>query len=197
MIAAVLALSLAQAASALDFSADMVSTMRGGPSVTGRTFVSGDKVRMEAAGAVTITRVDKGVTWVIVPDQDLFMEQPIDMSKVAGATDKVPGEIERTPLGRESVDGRAADKFRVAYEEKGRRVTVFQWIDPASGIPVKTSAADGSWSVEYRNLSLARQPDSLFEVPARYSKMKIPTMADMMAMAGQGAPARGADREEE
>lgn len=187
----------ASGALALEFSADMVSTAKGGGSFSGKTFVSNDKVRMEAAGAITISRIDKGVTWVIVPEQNMFIEQPIDVSKVAGATDKVPGELERTSVGSEMVDGRAAEKYRVTYSDKGVRVTVFQWIDKASGIPVKTEAEDGSWSVEYRNLNTGKQPDSLFEVPPQYAGMKVPNMADMMAAAGQYGAGRSGRREDE
>jgi hypothetical protein len=182
--------------SALDFSADMVSTVRGGGSFAGKTFVSGDKSRMEAAGAITITRIDKGVTWMIVPEQNMFIEQPIDVSKVAGTTDKIPGELERSLLGREAVGKISADKYRVAYTENGRKVAVLQWIDPASGIPVKTASEDGGWSVEYKNLVVGAQPDSLFEVPQQYSKMAMPNMADIMAAAKRPASHPGRQEEE-
>lgn len=184
-------------ASALDFSADMVSTARGGGSFSGKMFVSGDKTRMEAAGAITITRIDKGVTWLIVPEQNMFIEQPLDVSRVAGATDKVPGEIERTPVGKDVIDGRAAEKYRVVYTEKGQRVTIFQWIDDATGVPIKTISEDGSWSVEYRNLNVGKQPDAIFEIPSQYAKSAMPDMAGMMAAAQQEAARQMARQEEE
>ncbi len=195
-IGIVMAFFISGNVSALDFSADMVSTVRGGGSFAGKTFVSGDKSRMEAAGAITITRIDRGVTWMIVPEQNMFIEQPIDVSKVAGVTDKIPGELERSLLGREAVGEISADKYRVAYTEKGRKVTVLQWIDPASGIPVKTASEDGGWSVEYKNLVVGAQPDSLFEVPQQYSKMVMPNVADMMAAAKRPASYPGRQEEE-
>jgi len=119
------------------------------------------------------------------------------VGKVAAATDKIPGELERNPVGRDTVDGRISDKYRVVYIEKGRETVVFQWIDTASGIPIKTASEDGSWSVEYNNLVVGKQPDSLFEVPPQYAKMGMPNMADMMAAAKQASASRMNRQEEE
>jgi hypothetical protein len=174
---------LAGAAEALEFSADMVSTAAG-RSATGKMFVANDKVRMEMAGAISITRIDKKLVWLVMPDQGMYMEQPFDPMKIAGATEKMPGEIERTFLGEESVNGRNARKYRVTYSTAGRRDTVLQWVDIQSGIPVKTSAEDGSWSVEYKNLRVGPQDTALFEMPQGYTKFEVPNMADMMKAMG-------------
>ncbi|MBU2227203.1 MAG: hypothetical protein KJ936_05970 [Proteobacteria bacterium] len=48
---------------ARDFSADMVSTTKGGV-VTGKIFVAEEKTRMETPQAITITRIDKNVVWI-------------------------------------------------------------------------------------------------------------------------------------
>ncbi|MFA5146034.1 MAG: hypothetical protein WC515_01440 [Candidatus Omnitrophota bacterium] len=167
------------AALALDFSADMVSTTRAG-SFTGKIFAAKDKVRMDMAGAVTITRMDKDVAWVLMPQQNMYMEQKLDPERIAGATEKMPGEMERTLVGKDTVDGKMTDKYLIVYTSKEGRATVFQWIDPVSGIPLKTAAEDGSWSVEYRNLMVGAQDDSLFEIPSGYQKFAMPDISDMM-----------------
>jgi len=180
-----LALLVTGTALALDFSADMVSSVKGGGSFTGKIFVAKDKVRMDMAGSTTITRMDKDVAWVLMPQQRIYMEQPLDVDKVVVAAEKVPGEIERTSLGSDTIDGRPANKYKIAYTSKGERAEVFQWVDSASGIPVKTVSMDGNWSMEYKNLSTGAQDASLFEIPAGYNKFSIPNMADM-ARAMQG-----------
>jgi len=177
------ACSFAGVAQALDFSADMVSTAKASGSMSGRIFVAKDKVRMEAGGAITITRTDKGVSWVIIPGQNVFIEQQVDPNKIAGATEKMPGEIERTLLGPDAVDGRPVNKYRIVYTSRMGNAAVFQWIDTATGIPLKTEASDGSWSMEYKNLAVGRQPEAIFEIPAQYRKMTIPTMPGMAGMA--------------
>ena len=167
---------------ALDFSADMVNTSKEG-SFTGKIFAAKDKIRMEMAGAVTITRMDKNVAWVIMPQEKMYMEQPFDPEKIAGATEKMPGEIERTLVGHDTIDDRAADKYRIVYTSNEARATVFQWVESASGIPLKTEAMDGSWSMEYKNLVIGAQSDSLFEIPAGYAKFVMPKMADVIRAA--------------
>lgn len=165
---------------AIDFSADMVST-GGGRTFSGKMYVAGDKTRTEMAGAVTITRMDKEVAWVIMPGQDMYMEQPLNVQTMVSVSEKAPGEIERNFLGEEVVSGRAAKKYRVVYEAAVGREVVLQWVDNATGIPIKTSSEDGKWSVEFKNFSAGKQPDSLFEVPAGYKKFAMP---DMSSMAG-------------
>lgn len=177
-------LSIAGVAQALDFSADMVSTARG-QRMSGKIFVADDKIRMDMAGNVTITRMDKQVVWILMPQQLLYMEQAFDPEMVAGATEKMPGEIERSALGPGTVDGRAATKYRITYASREGRATVIQWVDKASSIPVKTEAEDGSWAMEYRNLKTGPQDAPLFEIPAGYTKFTVPNMADIMRAAGQ------------
>ncbi len=177
-------LGIAGVVQALDFSADMVSTGEG-RSFVGKIFVSNDKIRMEMMGTTTITRMDKKVAWMIMPEQKVYMEQPFDPEKVAGATEKMPGEVERDLIGEDSVNGKAASKYRVIYTSNVGKSTVFQWIDKVSGIPVKTVSEDGSWAVEYRNLNVGAQDASLFEIPTGYKKFAMPKMDDIMQSAEQ------------
>jgi hypothetical protein len=99
--------------------------------------------------------------------------------------DKVDGEIERTYLGNEIIGGRPAKKYRVVADEYGGRMEMYQWMDDATGIPLRTEAANGEWSVEYRNLQAGRQDPALFEIPAGYKKFAMPSMDDIKAMAAQ------------
>ena len=137
------------------------------------------------AGAISIVRLDKNITWVIIPEQKMYMEQPINPRMVSGVSEKMPGEIERTFLGNETVDGKAAAKYRIIAESSGERQTILQWSDTATSVPIKVSAEDGSWSVEYRNLKVGPQEASVFEVPQGYSKFSMPNAGDMAGMSGQ------------
>jgi hypothetical protein len=168
---------------ASDFSADMVS-VSSGTRAEGKIFVSEQKVRTEMAGAVMISRLDMKVNWMIMPDQRMYMEQPFDPKMLSGVSEKMPGEIERTPLGKEMVDGRQADKYRVVYESAKGKESMLQWLDEASLIPVKMSAENGSWVIEYSNLNVGPQDPSLFELPAGYTKMAMP---DISKLAGRSS----------
>lgn len=179
-VAVILSTFLSGAALAQDFSADMVSTTKDG-TFTGKIFVSKDKTRVEVPESVTITRMDKKVMWMLMPSEKMYMEQPFDPRNVTATSEGVSGEIERKLIGQETVNGKIASKYKVTYEVEGVRDAVFQWIDTASSIPVKTEAADGSWTMEYKNLKIGAQPDSLFEIPAGYQKFsyEMPTVEGM------------------
>ncbi|PIU40978.1 MAG: hypothetical protein COS99_07895 [Candidatus Omnitrophica bacterium CG07_land_8_20_14_0_80_42_15] len=168
---------------ALEFSADMVTTTEAG-TFEGKIFVSNNKMRTEMPQAISIVRFDKQITWVIMPEQKMYMEQTIDPKTVSSAAEKVPGEIERTALGDETVDGRSTTKYKVVYTAANTEETVLQWIDKETSIPIKVGSEDGTWLTEYRNLKVGPQPDSLFEMPEGYAKFNMPNMQDIQKMMG-------------
>ena len=79
------------------------------------------------------------------------------------------------------VDGKKADKYQIVYSENKKRVAIFQWFAAGLKLPVKTAAVDNSWSMEYKNIKIGKQPVSLFEVPAGYEKFsyQMPSMKDI------------------
>lgn len=171
---------------AQEFSADFSSSTMG-QQISGKIYNAPQKARMEANGVTTIARIDKNIAWVLMPDQKKYMEVPMAPNNVVAGSDKMPGEIERKLIGRETLDGKAVDKYRIVYTSAGKTESIFTWILPDSGIPAKTAAEDGSWQVEYRNINVASQPDSLFEVPSGYEKFALPSVEDMMKNALKGA----------
>ena len=167
---------------AQDFSADMVSTTKAGVS-TGKIFVAKEKTRMETLQTIIITRIDKNVVWILMPAQRMYMEQPLKPENVVATTDKMPGEIERKLVGKETVGGKRTDKYRIVYTTADKKETVFQWIAADSGLPIKSAAVDGSWTIEYKNLKTGKQPDTLFEIPTGYQKFSlgVPVMPETKA----------------
>jgi hypothetical protein len=150
------------------FSSEMVSRSAG-QSENARIYVSGDKMRTEAAGAIIIIRLDKNVMWMVMPSQQMYMEHPIDLERVPKTSKDMEGEVGRESLGEDLAAGVQAEKFKVTY----RNGVMYQWLLD-SGFPVKMESDDGGWSVEYRNISFGPQPDSLFEVPAGFQKVFLP-----------------------
>ena len=166
-----------------DFSADMVNTV-GKQIMQSKLYISGDKIRMDMKEGVMIIRNDKKISWMLMPSEKMYMENPIDMSRVPKTSKSLDAEIDRTSLGMETIDGKQAEKFKVNYKENGQNASVYQWLVNKE-IPIKVEAVDGSWSMEYKNLSLGAQPADLFEVPAGYSKMTMPSLGNIgMGMMG-------------
>jgi len=164
---------------AQEFSADFSSTSMG-QQVSGKIYNAPGKARMEANGITTIARIDKNTAWILMPDQKTYMEIPLTANNVIAGSDKMPGEIERRLIGKETLDSKAVDKYYIVYNAAGKTQAVNSWILPDSGIPVKTVAEDGSFQIEYRNINMAAQPDSLFEVPSGYNKLSLPSVKDMI-----------------
>ena len=166
---------------AMEFSADVVMKSNKKDMMAGKLFVANNKVRSEMAGMVNIVLSDKKIMYMLMPEQKMYMEHPIDAKvQASSASEKMPGEIERQSLGQEMIDGHNANKYRINYEVNNKRETVLQWLEASKSIPLKVSAEDGSWTVEYKNLKIGPQAASLFEIPDGYSKFAVPEMGNMM-----------------
>ena len=169
---------------AVGYSADMVSKM-GKIKVKGKVYAGIDRTRMEIldpAGKkiITITRLDKGVSYLLNPEEKTYMESPtargesrmmMDLSK------KFPGEIERKKIGRETVSGILCDKYRFVTQiptpmGETTTLTVYTWVSQ-DGIPVKSETPDGSMSSLLTNIKRGKQPAALFEIPAGYKKFEF------------------------
>lgn len=165
-------------AGAQEFSADMVSR-DGKEIVTARIAVAGDKVRMEMPESIMIIRMDKNISWILIPADKMYMEQPVNMSSAPKVAKEFDNETERVAMGTETIDGAPAEKFKVTYTEKGKPVSVYQWLRNGQ-FPVKVEAVDGSWGFEYKNLKTGPQSTNLFEPPADYEKFAMPGLGEMM-----------------
>lgn len=165
-------------ARAQEFSADMTSYSKK-ETTNAKIYVARGKMRMEMAESVMIIRPDKNLSWMLMPADKMYMERPVDMSASSNASKNFDNEIERVAMGTEDVDGQPAQKFKVTYVEKGKNVSVYQWLRGGQ-IPVKVEAVDGSWSTEFKNLTTGSQPGDLFEPPADYQKFAMPGLGDMM-----------------
>jgi hypothetical protein len=163
---------------AQEFSADMISRV-GKEIVNARIYVAQGKIRMEMPESIMIIRMDKNISWMVMPSEKMYMEHPINLSSAPKVSKNFDGEIERVPMGTEPVDGKPAEKFQVTYTENGKKSSVYQWLR-GSEIPVKVEAVDGSWGMEYKNLEVGPQSPDLFEPPEEYTKFGMPSMGGMM-----------------
>lgn len=156
-------------ARAQEFSAAIVSTTDGA-AMDGTVYVSKDKIRMEMPPAVTIIRLDKKLAWMLLDEQKMYMEMPVDARSLVSSVEKVPEEISRTLLGTETVDGRETEKYEVTYRDQEKNDTVYIWLSKELHFPLKSSSRDGSWIVEYSNVHEGPQPQEMFDVPGGYTK---------------------------
>lgn len=167
---------------ALELSADMI-TKSGNNTYSGKLYIKGDKIRTDMAGQseYTILRQDKNVVWLVKPEKKAYLEMPFDPKQKPKIEEKIKGEASRKFIGIETINGYPTKKYEVVVKEDGRTKKFYQWIAEDIGFPIKTATINGSWAVEYRNLKKSVS-DSLFEIPAGYSKMTIPGMLEKGGM---------------
>lgn len=162
---------------AANFSADLVTTNNAG-TFEGKIYLTKDMTRMDMPQSSVITRLDKNVVWILMPQDKLYIEQPIKPENTAMKPGKLPNETQRELVTTEKVDGKETDKFKITYSTGGKTETIFQWIEKDSGIPLRTSALDGKWSYEYKNVQKGNQSMALFELPSGYKKFTMPKFTE-------------------
>lgn len=173
---------LSSSSIAAEFSADLL-LKQGGETMTGKVYVKGDKTRQEfvqqGQKQITILRPDKGVTWVLMPAEKIYME----MSSQEGAAydpqldQNIRDKAEIKLLGKETVNGHVCDKYQYIYHDTSRG-TLTQWVSKQLNIPIKTEykSPSGYMLTEYKNIQKRNVQDSLFEVPGDYMLMSVPGM---------------------
>ena len=170
-----LAASLAQAA---EFTATMV-TKAGGKEIPGKVYVKDSNVRNEVQVAgmasIHILRPDKKVMWVVMPQQKAYMEMPFSQEaqqKLMPLTESQKAKMKK--VGTETINGYACDKYESTMSHQGKSMKVFTWVATDLGMPIKIVSADGSFSMEYKDIKPGEVADSQFELPQGYQKMKLP-----------------------
>lgn len=171
---------------AIEFSSDIVMTAEG-KKMTGKMYAKGELSRMEMTAEgkqiITITRVDKKVSWTLMPEQKMYMEMPLNPKDTPKT--EIKGEIDRKLEGSETIDGHPTNKYLITYKEGKTTEKVHQWVATDINFPLKTADVNNKWVHEFKNVKVGSQPDSLFEVPDGYNKMKMPGMLFNMMRQGK------------
>ncbi|HHT04826.1 MAG TPA: DUF4412 domain-containing protein [Hydrogenispora sp.] len=177
LLAVVLIFSGLVQAATPEFSGEMILTDAKGKVTQGKIYVQGtEKIRQETSAgdevSVTILRLDKKVSWTLLPDQQ-YMEVNLPFDPNQPNLDL---EYEMKTLGSETVNGYPCQIIQYTYKDRKYGVLV-QWFSEELGFAVKTQTKDGKGkvtsTVEYRNIVEGKQPDELFEIPSGYSKFSI------------------------
>jgi outer membrane lipoprotein-sorting protein len=162
---------------AVDLNGNYLTTIvsnAGENTITGKFCFSDGKMRMGMQEYVMISRMDKKVSWTLMPLTNTYTEQPLSFRTAAYmSTGKLKGEIGRVEIGPEAAGGIDCIKYKVTCKTGAKkRESLFLWMSSDYPIPVKTATIDGKWSIEYSQIQTTiTNPDSLFEIPAGFSKI--------------------------
>jgi len=161
---------------AAEFSADFVVQTPDEEDMTGKIFVKGDKVRheMKAEGEeqTMIVRPDKGVTWMIMTEEKMYMEIPYQSDNQAFEEWTAEKESKAKLVGEETVSGIQCKKYE--SDEDGEKT--YFWVSKKYPFPLKVQ--DSASTLEYKNIKEDKIPDSQFELPAGLKKMPMSPMAE-------------------
>jgi len=201
--AASLALFLASAAHAqLDlqptvaFSAWRVITA-GAATMEGPYYYAPGKHRsemtMEGQTFTAIIREDREVLWTLLPQQNMYMELTFDARELgSGGAFEGSDIVESREIGTEEVNGHRTTKYEVTVRDPGGQTATGTLWATAQMIPVRMDMVleDGeSVVVELRDIEVGPQPDSLFEVPAGYTRLSLGNLGALAgSLQGFGSP---------
>jgi outer membrane lipoprotein-sorting protein len=195
----------------VEYSADrVISGEQGGQSMqmNARVYYAKGKERdeIEAHGQsmTMIMRHDKKLAWMLMPDQKMYTEmsyadqaQYCNWPCVNIEKAKMGEGKGYTTLGKEVVSGIETTKYKVVcVDKKGETIEGIFWV-AANGVVIKmdftTTGKRGKSHavIELRNVKIATQDPSLFEIPKDYSKMSMQGMPLGSGPAGMGGAAGG------
>lgn len=160
---------------ALEFSADQIMRVNGKTHVS-NIFYRDDRWRLEhqAVGpvSVTIVRKDKQVMWMLLSRLKHYKEMPYNAEQDPKVQETLDGEISRSVIGTETLDGHPTTLFEVRVQTGGRTEEYYQWLATDIRFPLKLMKKDGSWSVEYRRLRIGHVSDFLFQLPVNFQPLE-------------------------
>lgn len=130
---------------------------------------------------VMLLDFEQHVSYLLMPMARRYMEMPMGAHGMGGGTASTDpaGTSENEKLGRESVGGQEATKYRFQTTTPEGSTAGFVWVTD-DGIlmrseteitPANSSLPPGKIVMTLQNLEIGPQDPSLFELPADYVKM--------------------------
>lgn len=182
------------------FSGWRVLSMEGSQVMEGPYYFTPGKHRTEATiegqTFTAIIREDREVLWTLLPQQNMYMEISFDARELgSGGAFEGAEVIESRELGTETVNGQRTTKYEVTVRDpNGESATGTLWAT-ADMIPVKMDmVVEGGEQVvlELRDIEIGPQADSLFEVPAGFTRLSLGNLGNLRS-AFEGIGAAGAE----
>ncbi len=132
--------------------------------------------QMGIAHIVSVIRPEKKAVFVIYPNQKSVLTMPMS-AEDAAAAEKAP-KIEKTELGKETVDGHACVKNKVVItDDKGKTLEATTWnATDLKDFPVRiqTKDAQNTSIVHFKDVQFTKLEASQFDIPAGYTQYSDP-----------------------
>lgn len=142
-----------------------------------KIYVKGGKRREEGGNRESITRPDKRVTWLLFPGKRTYVEYKIPAKMAAGMLD--PKSLRKQigsarPIGKAMVNGYLCEKYQ-SRGERGEAPNIVWYSSKLNEIlRIQGKLAGDPYNMEITKIREGKQPDSLFEIPKGYKRVKSP-----------------------
>ena len=169
--------------SGAEFSADMVQKVFK-RTFKGKLYVKGNKLRREATipgvrTEIAIYRPDKKSIWYVMPKSKTYMKVT-DRIVIGGDDPAATARMKQIgvmkKLGKEKINGYVCSKVQWATKGPAKYVLT-EWTSDKLIMPLRTEfkSSRGIVLIEYKNIKQGGVPDSVFELPKGYKRVKTPT----------------------
>ena len=147
--------------------------------------------QMQAMGmdkTITIILPDKHTGWLVYPSLKAYCDLPMRAGSSSTETNKLP-KVERTEVGKETVDGHPCVKYKVVVTpEGGTAVNTLVWqATDLNNCPVQMQVDAGNGATvttHFENINQSKPSASLFEPPSDYKHYSSPQELMMSSMGG-------------
>jgi hypothetical protein len=143
---------------------------------------------------VSIVRPDKKMSYVVFPNLKSYALMEMTDKQVADAMDE--SKIEKTSLGKETLDGHACEKNKmIVTDDSGEKHEVLVWnATDLKGFPVQiqTDEQGKKMTMKFKDVKLEKPDAKLFEPPTEFTKydsMQAMQMEMFKRMSGGAAGA--------
>ncbi|HSA59164.1 MAG TPA: hypothetical protein VLJ37_05710 [bacterium] len=144
----------------------------------GKIYMSKTATRMEmtmqgmSQPLTNVSRLDRKVMWMLMPNKT-YMEQPLPWDHAI--VNEVPAGWTQDCSPGDLIDGHPTDMCLIKGTIAGRPTTTTIWkAKDLNGIVIRNMGAGNSGMV-LKNIVTAPQPANLFEIPADYKKVEMPS----------------------
>ena len=162
---------------AQQMSATQSISLPNGKVVTSKIYIDMGRVRIDVDSVgVNVSSLflpDKKIMYTIMHAQKVYMELPITPTDLDRYSAFSPNAVNFEAIGEGTMNGVECIKYRLKYETS--KAQIF-WINKQTKVPVAMEAEDGTMKIDWNNVVVGPQPDSVFELPANYQKMQMPHM---------------------
>jgi len=174
-----------------EYSADVV-IVTGGQTINSRINRTSSALRSETPqngqSLTAIVRLDRNLGWVLIPGTRNAAEVDLAGFPMILALLRNPTAT-ATAEGTETIDGMAVTRWRVVGGDPGARFDGRVWAT-SEGVVVKidgiadTPQGRQPFSLTARNIRIARQAASLFEIPNGYQRITVPPQLLQVMLGG-------------